>query len=971
MAGFARALREDAAARADRFGVTAYLLEPDLKQGAGGLRDLQAVRWVASVAGDSPRAHAPNGEALADAEEFLTRARSALQFETGKRGDRLPLELQPPIAQAMGFTDEPRLIAEDGLMRAVFEHARAVRWIAANVLARAEAGTSMPTEDPVALRRRSTPLSRRWLPRPRQARPPAAGLLDSRRSDRGARAGGVDRPDPRGVHAHRARRGSRRRRPRRPRPQRPARPAPARLGRRAMPAPARPVPPLHGRHPSHDRTGRDGAPARRDADDDDPLIAGALSHGPDRDGLLLGALLHDIGKTGEGGHVPAGSRIAGETLDRMGVRGPTRDLAAFMVAEHLLLPDTATRRDLTDENLVLDVAARVGSPERLAALTLLAKADATATGPAAWTPWRQTLLRELVTRVHRVYDRGDMGLELAQQLTDQGGGGARAARPASPSRRSIGSSSACRAGTSSRSSPTASPGTTRRSLPTSARARCGPRRSRARSPARTSYWSSPPTAQGLLATIAGAVALAGLSILTAQAFTTDDGVAVDLFEVEGVFEPEIDESRWREFRGVLRKAVEGRLSLDHRVAERRARYPAPRADSPVTVAVDNEASDYSTVIEVGAPDRIGLLYDITSALADLTLDVHLAKVATYTDRVIDAFYVRDALGRKVTDRAQVAEIESAVRAHLAVVAGSRAYRWPKRASTSGKASNRENEPSVAISSAACRNPPHAVRASVPPTLMRRTPRSAASATVRKGALISRLTGLGDTAATIGGDVLGADARSVEAVRSGLGICAQPPDRLVDVGTPAHESLGPPGQHDAGAALVDGTSRGPDTLDGQVELEERLRLVARGILDRETGDACRDGQLDVLTHLLRIDGVGALEVGVHRNRHGLRDITEMLERLIQRHVIVRVTRSSMRTRRSSSRAPRNPSAPALVRFPRPRGSASRSSRLRAVGGTQRPARVARSRCTSPPREGRSSDGSCVQRSLTLPRLSRAR
>jgi [protein-PII] uridylyltransferase len=70
------------------------------------------------------------------------------------------------------------------------------------------------------------------------------------------------------------------------------------------------------------------------------------------------------------------------------------------------------------------------------------------------------------------------------------------------------------------------------------------------------------------------------------------------------------------------------------------------------------------VIEVGAPDRIGLLYDITSALADLTLDVHLAKVATYTDRVIDAFYVRDALGRKVTDQAQVAEIESTVRARL-------------------------------------------------------------------------------------------------------------------------------------------------------------------------------------------------------------------------------------------------------------------------------------------------------------------
>ena len=85
-----------------------------------------------------------------------------------------------------------------------------------------------------------------------------------------------------------------------------------------------------------------------------------------------------------------------------------------MVAQHLLLPDTATRRDLSDENLVLDVAAAVGSSERLAALYLLAKADAEATGPAAWTPWRRTLIRELVAKVQHVLDRGEMGTELAE-----------------------------------------------------------------------------------------------------------------------------------------------------------------------------------------------------------------------------------------------------------------------------------------------------------------------------------------------------------------------------------------------------------------------------------------------------------------------------------------------------------------------------------------------------------------------------
>ena len=124
------------------------------------------------------------------------------------------------------------------------------------------------------------------------------------------------------------------------------------------------------------------------------------------------------------------------------------------------------------------------------------------------------------------------------------------------------------------------------------------------------------------------------------------------------------ERRWREFRRTLRGAIEGAISLDRRVEDKRRHYPRPDRGVPVTIAVENDASAFSTVIEVGAPDRLGLLYDITSTLADLRLDVYVAKVATYTGRVIDAFYVRDAVGGKVTDPTQVAEIETAVRARL-------------------------------------------------------------------------------------------------------------------------------------------------------------------------------------------------------------------------------------------------------------------------------------------------------------------
>ena len=660
VAAFARALRDDALAREERFGSAAHLLEPDLKSSAGGLRDAHVVRWLTSVAGDTLLRTAER-EVLEVAEEFMTRVRSALQLETARRVDQLPLELQPPIARAMGFTDEPRLLAEDGLMRALFEHARSVRWVAENVLARVGDGSSMPTDPPQPLAGIDEALEALAAVVERGFRPDAR-LLDAvevtampepiawtgrtreafmrivRTGDHGVVA--LDVLDRLGLLS------------------------------RLMPAWAE-VRCRPQRDPYHrftvdthlTRTLAEMARLCDPGDAEGPLIVEAVALAPDRDGLLLGAMLHDIGKTGEGGHVDVGKHVASETLDHMGIRGETRELAAFMVAEHLLLPDTATRRDLTDENLILDVAARIESPQRLAALTLLAQADATATGPAASTPWRQTLVRELVTRVQHVFERGHMGAELAQQLTSrvESVRDLLAKEPDAAVERFVfrmprGYFLSIEPERIAAHYPTIMPDVGAREVRSAA--------SKGPKPGTYELLVVAGDRPGLLSWIAGAVALAGLSILSAQAFTTDDGVAVDLFEVEGSFETEIVEARWRELRNVLRKAVEGRISLDHRVAEKRARYPSPRSSTPVTVAIDNDASDYSTVIEVGGPDRIGLLYDITSALAELQLDVHLAKVATYADRVVDAFYVRDALGRKVTNREQVAEIDATITARL-------------------------------------------------------------------------------------------------------------------------------------------------------------------------------------------------------------------------------------------------------------------------------------------------------------------
>jgi [protein-PII] uridylyltransferase len=401
-----------------------------------------------------------------------------------------------------------------------------------------------------------------------------------------------------------------------------------------------------------------------DVPDGDPLAAELVPVLTDPAAVALGALLHDIGKVGRGEHVPVGAEVAREQVRAMGLDDRAADLVAFMVAEHLLLPDTATRRDLTDENLILDVAATIGTLERLAALYLLAVADAGATGPAAWTPWRQALVRELVTKVRHVLERGTMGEELAASLTERIGA-VRALLAAEPEREVDGFVLRMPRGYFLSVEPDRAAAHFRTIGPylTSDEVRTA-----------SVQGSRPGTYEllvvtydrpAILAAVAGALAVGGISILSAQVFTTSDHVAVDLFDVEGVFEAEITEARWRAFRQTLRRVIEGAISIEGKVEEMRRHYPPPKVRTPVTVRVDDDASDFSTVLEIGAPDRMGLLYDITDVLSRSGIDVHLAKVATFDGRVVDAFYVRDELGRKLGDPDRIAALDAALQDRLA------------------------------------------------------------------------------------------------------------------------------------------------------------------------------------------------------------------------------------------------------------------------------------------------------------------
>jgi [protein-PII] uridylyltransferase len=663
-AALAARLREEADARRERFGSAAHLLEPDLKEGAGGLRDVASLGWIEASVGEPLEAAGLIGarerSAVDDAEEFLIRARSALHLETRKRADRLVLDLQPDVARLMGFTDEPRLVATDGLMRAVFEHARQVEHVVALARDRLLAGDAGAAVEPVA---DADDALGRLAEVADVGTPPSAALLDAiedadlddrpawttatresflrllRAGDAGARA--LEVLDRLGLLA---------------------RYLPAWADVRCRPQ----RDPFHRFTVDAHLTGAVRAMAAiltGGGDPDDPVEAEARAATGDTDALLLGALLHDIGKVGEGNHVPIGAAVAADTVAHMGLTGETADLVTFMVAQHLLLPDTATRRDLSDEDLILDVAATVRTPERLAALYLLAKADAVATGPAAWTSWRRTLIHELVAKVQHVLERGEMGEELAATLADrtqrlrdllrdEPDASVDAFVLRMPRRYFL----SVQPAQAARHFATIAPPLGANEVRTATAAGSGP--------ATYELLVVAPDRPGLLSWIAGALAIGGISILSAEVFTTEEGAAIDLFEVEGAFEPEIGEGRWRRFRATLRRAIDGAMAVESAVEEQRRRYPAPRATTALTVRVDNDASDFSTVVEVGAPDRIGLLHDVTRVLADLKLDVHLAKVATYDGRVVDAFYVRDALGRKVTADEQLHEIERALAERL-------------------------------------------------------------------------------------------------------------------------------------------------------------------------------------------------------------------------------------------------------------------------------------------------------------------
>jgi [protein-PII] uridylyltransferase len=669
----ARALAEATRARWAREGHASALLEPSLKEGAGGLRDRALLGWLAGVfdlADDEDRLEA--------ATDLLLRVRWELHRLAGRRTDILLLAHQEGVARALGHAGEARA-AVDALLREVSDATREVEFRAATALAevlgrtarRADRRSLAPgvvveaglvraaarpsvTEDPAFPMRLAAAAAAEdlllaaetvaWLREQAAAAPSEIPWSDEarraflsilRRGEAGGRA--LEALDRTGLLV---------------------RYLPEWAGVRCRP-----------QHNAYHRFTVDRhllatvAEACRLADDPaEPLARDVWRDLADPDRLLLACLLHDIGKGAGDDHSIAGEAIARRVLERIGLTGPAAEDVAWLVRHHLRLVDTATRRDATDENLVVETAAGIGEVQRLAMLYLLSVADGRATGPAAWSPWRSALVAELFTKVLHVVERGELVGRDASELVRLRTAELRQALARYPEEvveRHL----------------ALMPRAWVLAFPTEALIRHVALMASAPGPAEVRTHVSRTEAPGvyelvvvardrpgLFSKVSGALALNGINVLSAQAFTREDGVALEVFRVEGAHEREVDEARWRRVADDAARALAGRISLDVRIAEKREAYARPSRGrrEPPRVVVDNRASDFATVVEVHATDRVGLLYAITRALADLELDIHTAKVATYGDDVVDVFYVRDADGQKVTDPEQIREIERTV-----------------------------------------------------------------------------------------------------------------------------------------------------------------------------------------------------------------------------------------------------------------------------------------------------------------------
>ena len=708
-------------ARVTKAGASRYLVEPNVKDGKGGLRDLNTLFWISKYV---YRVREP--QELVEAglftpeelrlfercEEFLWRVRCHMHFATGRAEERLGFELQRQLAERMGQARRGALSGVERFMKAYFRVAKEVGDLTAIVCAELEArqakhrpmldrmigrfrrrrggrlesddfvvdynrinltGESAFERDPVNLIRLF------WLAdRHNLAVHPDASRLATRsfgligptlRNDREANRLFMDvltsRNAPEVVLRLMNEAGV--------------------LGR-FIPDFGRIVAMMQFNMYHHYTVDEHllrsiGVLAEIDGqrvEHEHPLSNRIVRSIQNRRALYVALFLHDIAKGRTEDHSIAGAGIARRLGPRLGLDPAETETAAWLVEHHLLMSTIAQSRDLSDPKTIETFAGVVQTMERLKLLLVLTIADIKAVGPGVWTGWKGELLRTLYYETEVVLTGGHSELarmdrvrraqdELRAALPDWSDEAfaiyAQRHYPAywlkvEPGRRVKHARFVAAAQAAGRTVATMVETDAFRGV--------------------TELTVMSPDHPRLLAIITGACAAGGGNIVDAQIFTTADGMALDTIFLSRAFELDTDELRRAErVATAIERALKGEVKIADLVAGRRPSREGQRTFHVLPeVVIDNALSSRQTVLEVSGLDRPGLLYDLTTVVGKLNLNIASAHIATFGEKAVDVFYVTDLTGTKITHPGRQAAIR---RAMLEVFDGDAGAEQPLRA----------------------------------------------------------------------------------------------------------------------------------------------------------------------------------------------------------------------------------------------------------------------------------------------------
>ncbi|WP_417515551.1 [protein-PII] uridylyltransferase [Minwuia sp.] len=396
-------------------------------------------------------------------------------------------------------------------------------------------------------------------------------------------------------------------------------------------------------------------------EEDHPLSHEIVHKVLSREVLYVSVFLHDIAKGRGGDHSVLGEKVAKKLCPRLGMSAAETETVAWLVRWHLAMSATAFKRDLADPKTISDFVGVVQSPERLRLLLVLTVADIRAVGPGVWNGWKGQLLRDLYYRAEDAMSGDMIGKASAERVAHARRNLAERLRDwpeealASHLERFYDGywlgldidTQAWHAGIMRQA------GTGADQITIEARSDSFK--------AITEIAVIAPDHPGLFARIAGAMAVSGVNIVDARIFTTHDGMAVDSFIVQDAADSALDEpGRLEKMRKAIHETLAGEMRPRRVIADRRPNYAQRTQVFTVEPAVfiDNNASNTWTVIEVNGRDRLGFVHDVAWALYDLSLNLGRARIATYGERAVDVFYVRDMFGLKVDDKTKQDRIKA-------------------------------------------------------------------------------------------------------------------------------------------------------------------------------------------------------------------------------------------------------------------------------------------------------------------------